>query len=180
MALFDMSTFKNDSGALRTQSLFYELSYDNPEHAVFTLKEDDIELPSGKKAHSLRLLYLARATSDPTEYEFALGVFGSWDVWTRLSKAPKIRDAVQKWRDEAAVRRKAMAFQSVVTEVRDGGKSSFTAAKYLIEEPWKVKDARTADGRKARKEVAATAEQAFERAGINEDLKRLKQEGLIQ
>ncbi len=180
MALFDMSQIKNDSGALRTQSLFYELSYDNPEHVIFTFKEDDIELPSGKKAHSLRLLYLARATSDPTEYEFALAVFGSWDVWQRLSKAPKIRDQVKKWRSEAAVRRKAMAFASVVSEVQEGGKSSFTAAKYLIEEPWKVKDARTTDGRKARKDAQETAEEAFERAAVSDDLKRLKREGLIQ
>ena len=180
MALFEMSQLKNDSGALRTQSLFYELSYDNPEHAIFTLKEDDITLPSGRKAYSLRQLFLARTTFDPTEYEFALAVFGSWDVWQRLSKSARVKAHVEDYRHEAAVRRKAMAFGSIINEVREGGKSSFTAAKYLIDEPWATKDARTTDGRKARKNAKQTAEEAFERAAVSDDIKRLKEEGLIQ
>ncbi len=180
MALYDFTMTKGDSGVIRTQSLFYELSYDNPDNALFTFKEEDILMPNGRPAVALSKLFIEMATDDPTEYEFAQAVFGSWDVWEKIQKAYKIKDHVKKWRKEAAIRRKAMAFKTILSEVQEGGRSSFGAAKYLIEENWAVKDARTTDGRKARKNAQETAEEAFERAAVSDDLKRLKEEGLIQ
>lgn len=180
MALYDFTFTKGDQGVTRTKSLFYELSYDNPEHVIFTLKEHDIVLPNGRPAMALSQIFIDSVTTDPTEYEFAQAVFGSLEVWDKISNAPQLRTHVEKWRREATIRRKAMAFKSVLQEVQEGGKSSFTAAKYLIEEPWAAKDGRTVDGRKARKNAKETAEEAFERAAISDDLKRLKEEGLIQ
>lgn len=180
MALYDFTFTKGDQGVIRTKSLFYELCYDNPEHAIFTLKEHDIVLPNGRPAVALSQKFIDLCTTDPTEYEFAMHMFGSWEVWEKISTSANVQKHVEKWRKEATIRRKAMAFQSVVSEVTEGGKSAFTAAKYLIEEPWAVKDGRTKDGRKARADARETAQEAFERAGVHEDLKRLKEEGLIQ
>jgi hypothetical protein len=127
MSMYSLQQLKTENGIIRTKSLFYELSYDSPEYALFTLKEEDIV----------------------------------------------------KWRREAEVKRKSLAFESVVKEIQEGGRSSFTAAKFLINEEWKAKE----DGRAARKEKnlkdKTTSEEAFERAGVNEDLKRLKDQGLI-
>lgn len=180
MALYDFTLTKADHGVIRTKSLFYELSYDNQEHVLFTLKEHDIELPNGRPLVALSKIFIDSVMTDPTEYDFAQAVFGSWDVWEKMCKARELKQHIQKWRKEATIKRKALAFKSVMQEVQEGGKSSFTAAKYLIEEPWAAKDGRTVDGRKARKDAKETAEEAFERAAISEDLKRLKEEGLIQ
>ena len=180
MALYDFSLTKSEGGIVRTKSLFYELTYDNQEHVLFTTKEHDVELSNGRTAVALSKIFIEMTVADPTEYNFADRVFGSWEVWDKMTKAAGLRDHITKWRKEATIRRKAMAFRSLVDEVQEGGKASFGAAKYLIEEPWAAKDGRTVDGRKARKAAQETAEEAFERAAINDDLKRLKSEGLIQ
>lgn len=178
MALFDTSFTKNDSGAVMTKALFYELSYENLQHVIFTLKDTDIVLPSGRPAVALSQKFIDLCTMDPTEYEFAQVIFGSWEVWERISKSPQIKPYIEKWRKEATIRRKALAFKAVISEVSEGGRSSFTAAKYLIEENW-VNQGATKDGRAARKEVRETAASAYERAAVSQDLKRLKEEGLI-
>ena len=178
MALFDTSLTKNDSGAVMTKALFYELSYDNPTHVIFTLKDKDIELPNGRPAVALSQKFIDLCTMDPTEYEFASVIFGSWEVWERISNAPNIKKHVEKWRKEATIRRKAIAFKSVMSEVTEGGRSSFTAAKYLIEENW-VNQGQTKDGRAARKEAKDTASKAYERSAVSDDLKRLREEGLL-
>ncbi len=180
MALYDFTELKSDMGVTRTKSLFYELSYDKPDHVLFTIKEQDVELPNGRTAVALSKIFIEMTVADPTEFNFAQAVFGSWDIWEKLTKTHRLKDEIVKWRKEATIRRKAIAFQSLVAEVQEGGKASFGAAKYLIEEPWSTKDARTRDGRAARKDARETASEAFERAAINDDLKRLKDEGLIQ
>jgi hypothetical protein len=178
MALFDTSLTKNDSGAVMTMALFYELSYDNHQHVIFTLKDHDIELPNGRPAVALSQKFIDLCTMDPTEYEFAQVIFGSWDVWERISNSPKLAPHVKRWRKEATIRRKAMAFKAVISEVSEGGRSSFTAAKYLIEENW-VDQGQSTDGRAARKKVKETASKAYERVAAQDDLKRLREEGLI-
>ena len=179
MALFDTTFTKNDSGTVMTKSLFYELSYHDHTNVIFTLKDHDIELPNGRPAVALSQKFIDLCTMDPTEYEFAQLVFGSWEVWERISGSPMIKPYVDKWRKESIIRRKALAFKAVISEVAEGGRSSFTAAKYLIEENW-VDQGQTKDGRAARKDAKETATEAFERAAASEDLKRLRDEGLIQ
>lgn len=179
MSMYSLSQLKTDNGIIRTKSLFYELSYVDPEYALFTLKEEDMVMPNGKPVTSLGKLYIAFATMDPTEYQFAMAVFGSWEVWEKMQTTTPLKKPIEKWRREAEVKRKSLAFESVVKEIQEDGRSSFTAAKFLINEEWKPKE----DGRTARKEKNAkdksTSEEAFEKAGINEDLTRLKEQGLI-
>jgi len=179
MSMYSLSQLKTDNGIIRTKSLFYELSYDDPEFALFTLKEEDIVMPNGRPATCLGKLYIAFATMDPTEYQFANSVFGSWEVWEKMQTTVPLRKPIDKWRREAEVKRKSLAFESVVKEIQEGGRSSFTAAKFLINEEWKSRE----DGRAARKEKnskdKSTSQEAFERAGVNNDLKRLKDQGLM-
>jgi len=128
---------------------------------------------------SLAQTFIAMTVDDPTEVEFADAVFGSWEVWEKISNSDKRLVAkIKKWRHEADIRRKALAFRAIVKEIRLEGKGALSAAKYLLEEPWKGSKAK--DGRKGRAETRETAEQAFERNGVSEDLKRLREEGLLQ
>jgi hypothetical protein len=181
MPLLQTSQYKTEQGVVRTKTLFYELCYAEPEHAVFTLKEDEHQHPLGHTLVPISQIFIEMAVEDPTGYNFSQAVFGSWSAWDKISNSDKrIVAHVTAWRKEATVRRKALGFKAVVEEVTTNGKSAFTAAKYLIEESWTSKDTRTADGRKARAEAQETAEEAFERSAVSDDLKRLRESGLIQ
>jgi hypothetical protein len=181
MPILHPSQYKSDQGVIRTKSLFYELCYDNNEFAVFTLKEDEHKHPSGRTLVSISKIFIEMAVLDPTEYNFAQHVFGSWLAWEKISNSDKrLVVHVEAWRREADVKRKSLGFKAVVEEVTLNGKSAFTAAKYLIEESWTSKSVRTADGRATRAKAQETAEEAFERSAISEDIQRLKDSGLLQ
>lgn len=181
MPLLQPSQYKSEQGVIRTKSLFYELCYDNNEHAVFTLKEDEHQHPSGRTLVPISKIFIEMAVADPTGYNFSQAVFGSWAAWEKISNSDKrLVVQIDAWRKEADVKRKSLGFKAVVEEVTLQGKSAFTAAKYLIEESWTNKSARTADGRKARAEAQETAEEAFERSAVSDDIKRLREQGLLQ
>ena len=178
MALYDFSYTKTDQGVIRTKSLFYELDHQS-DACIFTLKEEAIEHPSGRPLMPIAQIFIAMAVDDPTEITFSDYIFGSWQVWDKIRNSDKrLVVHVEKWRKEADIRRKALAFSVVVNEVKNEGKSSFAAAKYLIEEGWNPKG-QTVDARKKRSEARETAQTAFEREGLTEDMQRLKEAGLL-
>lgn len=179
MALYDFSYTKTPQGVIRTKSLFHELEYES-EFSIFTLKEKPMTHPSGRPLVPISQKFIEMTVVDPTEISFADHMFGSWDVWDKLTHSDKrLVTHIQKWRREADIRRKALAFKVVVDEVQNQGKSAFSAAKYLIEEPWNTKGT-TKDARKKREESRETAQEAFEREGLSEDVVRLRESGLIQ
>lgn len=62
--MFPDGTFKGVTNKIRTKSLFYELSYNDPTHAVFTLKEDDLESINGDFYVSLHRLFVSMVPKD--------------------------------------------------------------------------------------------------------------------
>lgn len=171
MALFTRDQLYGKNNIRYTQALFYE----------FAGKDGLLNLSDQEKHGTipLRKIFIPMVTKDPTEVEFAEYVFGEYAFWQYFEERTKSWTAhhLATWRHEADVARKSLAFRSIMKELEEG-KSSYQAAKYLIEEPWKIKSA--PDKRKARKEAKETAEEAFEASGVSADLKRLKEEGLIQ
>ncbi len=135
MPLFTMSQLKGPNGKCRTKSLFYELSYYDTTDVIFTTKEQDITVKD-KLYVSLQQLFINMVPNDPTEYEFAQAVFGSWDVWKTISEAPQLRPHVNQWRKEVVVKIKSQANQSIAEEMKTGGRSSFSAAKLLLDKGW--------------------------------------------
>lgn len=177
MPILSVDQYKTEQGVIRTKSLFYEMVYDTPEFAVFTVKEEEHTTPDGRPLIPFSRIFVSSLINDPTEYTFAMETFGSWSAWDKIRNSDRrLVKLIEEWRVEADIARKAMAFRSVVEEAQ-GGKSAFSASKYLIEEPWATKGP---DGRSARKRAQETASKAFERAGVAEDVKRLREEGLIQ
>jgi hypothetical protein len=126
---------------------------------------------------SLFKLYMAHSVDDPSEVTFAEEVFGDLYFWQCLTEANWFQRHIQEWRLLAATVRKREAFKSIIKEVRENGKSSFTAAKYLIEEPWKTGNA--LQRKQNKKLISESAEAAFSDSTIQSDLKRLKDEGII-
>lgn len=140
--MFPKDTFKNNSGKIITLKLFIELCYETPEHAVFSLKEDDLDL-NGKRYVSLQKLYLAYVPNDPTEYTFAKNVFGSWNIWETVRNSAEVKPHVDKWRREADVIIKSRAIQAIAEEAKEG-KNAFQAAKLLLDRGWIEKESATA------------------------------------
>ena len=77
-----MSTeYKDTTGRWRTKSLFKEM-YQDKFKPVFTLKEQDI-IEGDTYFPSMRKLFLSY--NDPTGYQFAHEVLGSYEHWKKLS-----------------------------------------------------------------------------------------------
>jgi hypothetical protein len=169
--LFGPDKTKTIKGVVRTKSLFYELSYTDTTHVIFTTKEEDIEV-KGKTYLSLHKLYRSLVSHDPTEYSFATAVFGSWPVWEVIREAPQLKVHVAKWRREAEVKVKSEAILAIAEEMKSNGRSSFSAAKLLLDRGWIEKDTAS----KAKKKLREKEEEDLDREAIkllDEDANRL-------
>ena len=172
--MFSIDKLKAANGKTMTKRLFYELCYTDPSQAVFTLKERDIVV-RGKNFLSLQQLFLSLVPNDPTEYEFAMTLFGSWEVWLDFNKSPVLRPFITRWRKEAEVKVKSEAIKAIAEEMRSGGRSSFGAAKLLLDRGWLDKEAASQAKRKLQekeeeemnKEALLTLNEDAERLGLN-------------
>ncbi len=101
-------------------------------YTVFTLKDrDDVEV-DGKVYYSLYKLYVELTEGDPTEYLFAMTVFGSCDYWEDLATKSYVAPFVSEWRKEKDQRIKAFVVADMLRQVRDG-KASYGVLKYLAD-----------------------------------------------
>ena len=169
--MFNEKQLRTSQGKLRTKSLFWELSYFEPEHVIFTLREEDL-VKNDKTYVSLRKLYLSYCCSDPTEYTFAWSVFGSWETWQQLARSNYVKENVGTWRREVEVKIKSEAIRSIAEEMRTGGRSSFGAAKLLLERGWL--DDKNAS--KAKEKLKAKEEEELDKQALSllsEDAERL-------
>lgn len=126
-------------GLVRTKALFVEFC-DEPkkDYAVFTVGHQDRML-LGRKRIALQKLYTQYCVSDPTEYTFAMAVFGEWYAWTKVRtflNTKRVGDKIGQWEREVAVAIKSRAMNSIVQEMEEGGRSSFSAAKFLSDRGW--------------------------------------------
>ena len=150
----DPSQFKDVMGRFRTLSLFYELNTtDLP--SVFTLKERE-----HKGYPSLKQIFLSY--TDPTEYTFAMEVFGSWTGWQKISESAEIKKHVDQWREELEIKIRAEAIKAIAeTAVTEGAKGT-AAARWIAEGNWK--------GRRGRPSKAEVERERKIQAGIQDDI----------
>lgn len=159
----------------RIGSIVYELRRgdDDGSRSLFSISSN----PQNGRI-SLEKLYMTFCVDDPTEVTFAEEVFGDLEFWLEMRESSRMKPYVEQWQHMAAIRRKQKAFKTIVAEIEEKGKNSYQAAKYLIEEPW-VTGTTAAERKKARKRVSETAEEAFQAKQIQEDVLRLKEEGIL-
>lgn len=147
----------------RTTSLFYELSSKDASLWLFTTKNEDHTLNDGRVLLSFRKLYLELTEEDPTEYNFAVSVFHTWDHWERVCDTAKLKPMIEQLRKENMIRQKAKSMKWMIGEVSKDGKSAMSASKFLAGAGWmdketkKVVDVPEVD-RKANSEVSRDAE----------------------
>lgn len=151
--------YKDTMGRFRTQSLFWEFKY-RAFIPVFTLKDEDHTV-KGVTYISMRRLYLEYG--DPTEYEFAMGVLGSWAHWMKITQNTLLRVYVVKWREELELKLRAEAIREVRYISQDPtNKGRLGAAKWMADKGWDKKR-----GRPSKAEV--TKERKLV-AGVHDDL----------
>lgn len=161
-------SFKDAQGRYRTQSLFIE--YPNESYpAFFTLKKYDV-IRDGKTYLSLYLKYMDIA--DPTEYQVAIRLFGSWDHWNALGKAKWFTDELIGWREELKVRLESDRYFEMKKNVREDGPASIQATKWLAERYGEKETAKR--GRPSNAEKKAHLKRvANQTSELDEDAKRI-------
>lgn len=120
----------------------------------------------------LRDYYVPLVAKDPSESTFVDVVFGDLRYWLRLKKSKFMAEFLEEWGEMADIERKKLAFAAVINEVENNGRSAFTAAKYLIEEPWK--DKRNPKVKETNKKTTKAARNEWD-----DDVKRLEEQGLL-
>lgn len=163
MPLFSKEQLYADSGKARFKELFDPWNTDS----LVTLEKEK----EGKV--SLYKIYLSLVEDDPSEVTFADEVFGDLGFWLRLKESLMLKSYFIEWANIASERRKRMAFKAIIDEVKNNGKSSFTAAKYLVEEPWKT-SVSAARRKQIKKDIEDTAHKAFVSSGVAEDWERIQ------
>jgi len=165
MAIFKKEQLWAANGLPKTNCLFQETK--RPGDApIMSLNGWSDDYPC------LRTYYVNLTVDDPSEATFAEEVFGDIRYWFKLRDAKFMSSYLPEWREEADIKRKQKAFKAVFKEVEENGRSAFTAAKYLIEEPWKGK---TLEVKKATRRTTGKAVSVFD-----EDLERLREDGVLQ
>ena len=160
----DLDNIRDSQGKVRTVSLFVDspMNTTSAEKPLYALRSGEY-----KGCVSLKDIYLEVA--DPTEYDFALQAFGSWEAWQRLGGPdgpPWFQPIIEAWRRELEVKLRREAFLAM----REMAKGKTDAAKWLAEGGW---DKRRA-GRPSKEEVKRErAIQADISAGYEEDARRL-------
>lgn len=156
---------KDDLGRPRTTSLFWE--FRSARHPYYwTLAEHDVE-KDGVVVPSLQRIYLSYDHIPHSEWDFAMDMFNSWGHWLRLQESPEIGAYIEKWREELAVKNKAIAVHQLM---KAGKAGDVGASKYVADgkfEPPKR-------GRPSKEEVARQRKiAAAEREEMEQDKARV-------
>mgnify|MGYP005848278509 CR=1 FL=1 len=166
MSMFEAKDFLNDANRYKTRALFKEICQPGDEPIFSWSRNKD------NGYINIRQLFIDLTVDDPSEATFAETICSDIGWWEEVRNCYWIQSQLKEWRKVAAIKRKSKAFKSIVKEIEEGGRSSFTAAKYLIEEPWV--DKRT---KQAREDSKETTKEAFDQ--VSKDVERLKQSGFF-
>lgn len=168
MASGAQNQLKAANGRFLTEALFYETSRDRVAYPpLFTLKpHEHMGLPS------LKQLYLQHR--DPTEYQFAMNVLGSWQHWEILCGLSWFAPYVAEWRSELAVLLQSEAAKAALGVLSDNAAPAATkmqAARYIADQGWQPKQGK---GRPKKSDIERAArEEARHTKVVEEDYKRI-------
>ena len=110
---------------------FYETTLPDTrsEFTNYSLKKKDHKV--GDKTYlSLHKIYIDM--EDPTEYEFALAVFGDFSVWENLCNLSWFKVHHQQMKKELMLKLKARTIRGMINDLEEG-KASYNAQKYLAD-----------------------------------------------
>lgn len=133
------SSLRDQFGRVRTNSLFWEYRHSEREDMLplFTTKDKPHTVKSDFSSElitypSLKQIYFTYDHIPNMEYDFAMEVFGSWEVWERITKCV-IKDLIQDWRDEYEIKLKADAIRKMIQLSKQDSAAGATATRYLAD-----------------------------------------------
>lgn len=127
---------RDSTGRLRTASLFVETIQKDQLAAGFV----PLYTLRGKTGYEdLHDVYMQE--SDPTEYNFALRAFGSWEHFRKMEGLNWFMAHLRIWRDELEVKLRSQGIREL-TKASKKGTRGISAAKYLAEKGWEKKRGR--------------------------------------
>jgi len=98
--------------------------------------------------------------ADPTDYEAAKTLIGSWEHWEALAANPRFKEHLESWRKEVAVKLRSQAIAHLRSQAAtDKGTA---AARWLAEQ-----------GLDARKTTRKREDKDPDQSRVNDDAKRL-------
>lgn len=113
-------------------------------------------------------------TQDPTEYEAAILLTGSWEEWQRIKKEwPYFREILlPEWKMEQEIKMRSLAVRAIVRDANSSeSKSSASSAKWIAEGRFNPR----AVGRPSKDRVSReTAVEEALRKEIEEDIERVQ------
>lgn len=124
MTVIPKEKLRTASNVMVTSALFFE-ERKNEQYAYFTYSD----VPR-RGLVPFKALYLEYAVDDPTEYTFAMEVFGSWDHWIKIQKNKSVLSFIERCREERDIAIESRAIKQIMEEA-ESGKNSFQAAKFL-------------------------------------------------
>ncbi len=130
------------------------------EYNILSLEDKTSGLPC------LRDLYMELTLEDPTEYNFAVTVFNTWDFWENLSSSSVIQPVIDKWRKENMIRQKMIAVKSLKQEAASG-KSKATAAKWLFDNGFTAVKPKKEESKTINKKIDSSTNDDMKRLGLN-------------
>ena len=167
MPLLKPEDAKDHVNSWRKGSLFFEINT-SALTPVFTLKREDHEY-KGNTYKAIYPLFIELVVDDPTEYDFAMAVFGSWAHWQKISESNMMKEFFEEWRIEAEVARRSLMLKNIIKTATTEGSKGTTAAKYIAEHGWQKKR-----GRPSKVEVEKERKiQAGIDTNLQEDMERI-------
>lgn len=166
------ATFKDSGGRYRTKSLFIE--YKHPKYpAFFTLQRYNVT-KDGKEYISMYKKYTE--ISDPTEFQVAMRLLGSWAHWLQLQQSMWFMVHLNQWRKELAVQLESRRFieMTEVVNKRPGTGAAIAASKWLASRYGEKKETKPKRGRPSNDERDQhLREEAAEHSLLAEEAERL-------
>jgi len=145
MSMFEREQLIDKMGRFLTQGLFYETRTEGYQ-AIFTLKDYDYKV--GDNVYlSLKRIYLEIA--DPTEYRFAIEVFGNWKHWLALCSSKAMMEHISTWREELEIKLASQAIKAIIHTASNEGAKGTVAAKYLAERGWESRATKAKKGKES-------------------------------
>lgn len=159
---------KDKMGRFRTQSLFWEMRI--PDYPpFFTVKKHDHE-----GCISLHRMYLQIA--DPTEYQVAMRLFGSWDHWKALQGSKWFRDLLEEMRAELKLKMESDRYWEMrqLIDHMPTSPQAVQATKWLAQRYGDTRPKVTKRGRPSKEEVAANLKDELrEQEALKKDAERI-------
>lgn len=106
----------------------------------FTFYPEDVVFVAGpyKGLYLWSLPKLYNKYGDPTEFDFAMKVFGDFGLWKKLCSMKTVAPYIEEMRENLKYMMKSKIVAKMMDVVEEGGPRAFQAAKWLSEQGWNI------------------------------------------